>query len=205
MLKEEELKLVAKNFVQYQKDYEYAVTAQQTAAATWDEVIRLLKNYDPEDADRERVIEECRRTGKSSNALIKSVHKAFDMLGIVDKPKSSVPSRRTRIIKVAVEQALGKQSGPKIRNKRLDTALEIEQQLEKGREGRALRILRAKLWENFDKAGRLIRDNYDIMTIEEAATYFSEDYVAAWHSTHDEQIARESAPKPTAKKANGGE
>jgi hypothetical protein len=206
MLKDDELKKVAKGFAQHQQDHEYAVAAQAQSQISWDQVIRLLKDYDPEDADRERVIEECRRMGKATPALIRNVHKAFDMLGIVAKPQpasvSGASIRRKRVIQVAIEQALGERKGHKIREKRIEAINELEHQLDKGREDRALKLLRVKLWEIFEKAGRLIRDQYDIMTIEEAATFFSEDYVAAWHRAHDEGIAKE---KEEAKKAaNGG-
>jgi hypothetical protein len=202
MLKQEEIKKVATQFAQYQKDYDHAQAAQNQAAMSWDEVIRSLKDYDPEDADRERIISECREQGVLvTPALIRNIHRAFDSLGIVGNKKATIPSRRTTVIKAAVEQALsGKKpkTNHKIRTRRLDTAIDIEQQLEKGRADRAVNILKAKLWaESFQKAGRLIRDHYDVMTIEEAAQYFSEDFVEAWHRTHDEAIGKE-------KKTNGG-
>lgn len=202
MLTEQNCKEVAKHFAQYASDYEKVTAAQKQAEKSWDNVIATLESYKQlEDSDREAIIKECREQGWASPFLIKSVHRAFDMLGIVGVvpapqgvPEEVKPNRRTAVIRAAVDQAMeGKKQGRRMPKKRTETLAKIEKEVQKGRGKNALGILKRKLIELYEPIGQLIRDNYDLMTIEEAMRIGSEEFVEMWHSAFDDAIAKEKA------------
>jgi hypothetical protein len=213
MLEQNEVHELATGFAQFVQDRKYADQAEARAQISWDEVIRKLKNFDPVDSDRERIIEEARNRGHADVALARAVNKAFDLLHIVGKPLSSpiAPAtgasiRRGKVVEVAIKQALGQAKGRRIRAKRTDMITSVETQRERGREERVLRDLRAEYWALFLKIGRLNRDTYDILSIEGVGKFFVEEYIPYFHQQNDEGIAKEeaAAKAATKKAANGG-
>jgi 5,10-methenyltetrahydromethanopterin hydrogenase len=190
MLDKTQIKAVVVDVAQYEQDDGNFAIAKVKRETSWKTLLARLNDYEVEDGDQEIIIAGYKSEyGTISNKIIRDIHRAFAAIGVISK---DIPTtKRKRVIEETAEGNT-KVTTYGTGTKRVDTALEVEAALAEGSRSRAKKIVLDKLWQDvFPKLGSIIRDHYDLVSIEDAFDYGVESYIPFWHKRHDAAIEQE--------------